>query len=494
MTIEISTAVQLQAMQDDLTEDYILVCDIDASDTVNWNSGLGFVPVGEFTGTFDGQFFKIKDLFIDRTIGYAGLFSIISGSAEVQNVWLEDVDITAYLTGTTCAVHAGALIGYMLAGLVHCIIVTGSVSGTSRDTGGIGHSHVNVGGAIGYIYGGTIRRAMSYATVAAIAQLDSAAHGGGLVGLMGGFAPAGGDIQDSCARGNVTATYQNYAVACAGGLLGYHVTYGSIDNCYSTGVPSGQSHTGGLVGRTAGTPTNTNSFWDKDTSGLATSDGGTGKTTAQMKNIATFVDAGWDFATPVWKIRPEQNNGYPYPNCGFMQSLLFPTDPVARVSGIRRVYRPGLYRMELNLGDIGFAIDVSSAGFSHVPEVIEEPEVPGEEKPSAVPAGVPMTEADWAEVIIQQVKEGWIVPNANVPGIGMPVGATKSTIERPLNITPENLQKAYATVYADMPTEKLLSQYHELFLGTPLWQVKTSDYYQRLSAMGTELKKRGINL
>jgi hypothetical protein len=37
-----------------------------------------------------------------------------------------------------------------------------------------------------------------------------------------------------------------------------------------------------------------NCFWDTETSGQSTSDGGTGKTTAEMKSIATFSGAGWD--------------------------------------------------------------------------------------------------------------------------------------------------------------------------------------------------------
>jgi len=39
----------------------------------------------------------------------------------------------------------------------------------------------------------------------------------------------------------------------------------------------------------------TASFWDIDTSGQATSAGGTGKTTVQMQTQSTFTDAGWDF-------------------------------------------------------------------------------------------------------------------------------------------------------------------------------------------------------
>ncbi|RKY24828.1 MAG: hypothetical protein DRP62_02860 [Planctomycetota bacterium] len=52
------------------------------------------------------------------------------------------------------------------------------------------------------------------------------------------------------------------------------------------------------------------SFWDTDTSGQTTSDGGTGKTTAEMKILSTFTSAGWDFTNEtangtndVWAIK-----------------------------------------------------------------------------------------------------------------------------------------------------------------------------------------------
>jgi hypothetical protein len=68
--------------------------------------------------------------------------------------------------------------------------------------------------------------------------------------------------------------------------------YGSVTNSYSTGSVTGSSQVGGLVGYNKGTVSN--SFWDIQASGQATSDGGTSKTTAQMKTIATFSGAGWN--------------------------------------------------------------------------------------------------------------------------------------------------------------------------------------------------------
>jgi len=60
---------------------------------------------------------------------------------------------------------------------------------------------------------------------------------------------------------------------------------------------TGQSDVGGLVGRNWGTVIH--SFWDTETSGQSTSDGGTGKTTAEMQDIATFSGATWNIIAVV---------------------------------------------------------------------------------------------------------------------------------------------------------------------------------------------------
>ncbi|MCJ7778358.1 MAG: hypothetical protein MUP16_08605, partial [Sedimentisphaerales bacterium] len=95
-------------------------------------------------------------------------------------------------------------------------------------------------------------------------------------------------------------------VGSVGGLVG--INYGNITTCYATGMVTGTGSKGGLVGSNSGGNVS-GSFWDVNTSGLATSDGGEGKTTAQMQNADTFLIAGWDFTTPVWKIC----NGINYP-------------------------------------------------------------------------------------------------------------------------------------------------------------------------------------
>ena len=105
-----------------------------------------------------------------------------------------------------------------------------------------------------------------------------------------------------------------------GGLIGRNDIAGTASNSYSTGSVTGITNDGGLVGNNAGTVSN--SFWDTQTSGQPTSDGGTGKTTAEMQDITTFSGAEWDivligdYVDETWYIDDE--NDYPRLGCQFV--------------------------------------------------------------------------------------------------------------------------------------------------------------------------------
>ena len=248
----ITNCEELQAMQNDLAGNYYLANDIDASATSGWNGGAGFAPVGAFTGIFDGNGHTITGLFIDRpSIENVGLFGgRISSVAEIKNVGVINVDISGQN-------YTGGLVGFNNGSTITNCYSTGVVSGNN--------DAFNIGGLVGLNYGGgTIINCFS---MCAVSKNSSDDNIGGLVGL-------------------------NY-----GGS--------TIINCYCTGYVSGAcSFIGGLVGRDNGTTTD--SFWDTQTSGQATSAGGTGKTTAQMKQEATFTN--WDFAT-IWAI--VEDTSYP---------------------------------------------------------------------------------------------------------------------------------------------------------------------------------------
>jgi hypothetical protein len=161
--------------------------------------------------------------------------------------------------------------------------------------------NVSVGGFVG-LNAGIITT--SYSTSTVTGSIET----GGLVGQNGVNIPA--RERD----GSVINCYSTGAVAgdwAVGGLVGAN-RLGNIDMSYSTGVvtdtdsnslsppipPDDSSDpiykgAGGLIG---GNISNiTSCFWDLETSGQTASDGGTGKTTAEMQTPSTFIDAGWDF-------------------------------------------------------------------------------------------------------------------------------------------------------------------------------------------------------
>jgi hypothetical protein len=110
-----------------------------------------------------------------------------------------------------------------------------------------------------------------------------------------------GIVTDSYATGRVfNNTYS------AGGLVG--LSNGTIINSYAIGQVSGTGLVGGLIGWAGrdAPATTTNSYWDTQASGVSGSSTGIGKTTAQMKQQATFTN--WDFNT-IWQI----NQGVSYP-------------------------------------------------------------------------------------------------------------------------------------------------------------------------------------
>lgn len=128
----------------------------------------------------------------------------------------------------------------------------------------------------------------------------SGAIAGGLVGEVDGAV-----VTDSYARGDV------YDDLIAGGVVGLVNENAAVRKTYATGTVTVSEEpvaSGGVAGLVYDGGEATDSYWDVDTSGIAASDFGTGKTTTEMKTQSTFV--GWAFAS-VWEMSPAVNDGYP---------------------------------------------------------------------------------------------------------------------------------------------------------------------------------------
>jgi len=267
----------LQAMKDSLAAYYELANNIDASATSGWNKGAGFIPVGAvatpFTGQLAGKRHKITDLYINRpTTNYVGFFGVCSAIAVVKNVHLVDVNITGQD-------EVGGFIANKSPGdnFDYCS-VTGQVSGRRI-----------VGGFAGTL--GHARYCFVRGTVHATGQAGQDTWCGGFAGQCIN------SIRDSYSRANVSVDTGSKV----GGFSGGCSASGGIHRCYSTGTVTGQGFNGYF-------DQTTDCYWDEESSGVGTSVGGTGLTTAEAKTQGSYTS--WDF-TDIWVIDSAIEDGYP---------------------------------------------------------------------------------------------------------------------------------------------------------------------------------------
>jgi len=347
---DITTLAGLQAMKGNLSGDYVLKNDIDASDTATWNGGLGFEPIGNstnrFNGTFDGGNFTISGLTINRhTTDNIGLFGFVGLSSSPNKVVLKDVTLSnADINGKT---NVGILVGYIqrilditnvhTGGSVTASVADGGVAGglagrcgtTSRLISYCSSSADVIGKFCGGLIGigtGAVHFSYSTGTVSCTYTGEvSSACVGGFIGLNSAFTlqcfstagvavsgdvVAGGFIgmqasachAVSCyAAGSITGDTSGYINGCVGGFFGTTDggSPGYAHGCHSVGTVSGNSFVGGFVGYnyTMRVIQYINCFWDTDRTGQANGFDGqaiqsgtvlTGLTSAQMADISNF--------------------------------------------------------------------------------------------------------------------------------------------------------------------------------------------------------------
>ncbi len=253
---QISNISQLQNMQNFLSSHFVLINDIDASDTVNWNSGSGFDPIGvsggRFSGSFDGNEFVISDLYVNRNNDdYVGLFGFSIG--DISNVGLENVSITGGRTA------AGGLAGRQDGDTTN-VFVSGNVTGSPNYANSSSANYSYTGGVLGDNHGSILNvRALSGTVTGGSARGDRAyAYTGGLVGNCTGSITLSFSEMDVIG-GQASLGYMSArgSYAHTGGLAGYSSS--ALTEVYATGDVTGgtahsysgkrsYSYTGGLVG------------------------------------------------------------------------------------------------------------------------------------------------------------------------------------------------------------------------------------------------------
>lgn len=278
---DVSDFKELLAFGQDATLKFRLTNDLDLSDEPNF-----YIPY--LAGEFDGNGHEISNLSLNSNLASPiGLFGYLPPSGKVTQVGIENINITGYS-------GVGGLVGWSM-GTVNNSYANGSVNGDST------------GGLVGQNEG-TVSN--SYSTGSVTGEVDV----GGLVGYNKGT------VTGSHSTGSVTGD------EAVGGLVGQNYD-GTVSNSYATGSVTGYSNVGGLIGRNEGMVRDSyasggvagnysigglvavndwgmvrDSFWDMETSGTEVSDGGKGKTTAEMRNIATFTDTTTKGLEKPWDI------------------------------------------------------------------------------------------------------------------------------------------------------------------------------------------------
>ena len=245
----------------------------DAGDAY-WNGGAGWTPIANYVTTFDGNGHAINNLYIDRTgAERAGLFSHLTDGAEVRNLALLDVDITA---------------------------------------------NNDVGAFAGLITRATLRNSYATGSVTLNSAGDSV---GGLVGEASGHPNGRDTIRDSYSLATVRAlALGSYAGGLAGSMHVNESRYARIVNTFAAGAVFSPDLElgGGLVGHTKTAQSRiTDSYWDTQTTGWSASsddgddvaDDGLGKMQSELHlpTSATGIYASWDSA--VWDFG--SNSQYP---------------------------------------------------------------------------------------------------------------------------------------------------------------------------------------
>jgi hypothetical protein len=240
-TTAISNLTELENMANDLTGNYYLTGDIDASATSGggYNGGKGWEPIGssfptdEFEGTFDGCGYTISDLYInDDTEINVGLFGATGSSAVIANVTLSNVDITGRR-------YVGALVGSVWQTDVYNCHSTGTVTLA-------GTTPYGIGGIVGYAGNAAGEGDADFydCTTSCTVAGGSGNDVGGFIGLTTNDFYA----HNCSASGAVSSTGEG-----VGGFLGDAVaTTPNCDDSSATGDVTGGNDVGGFVGNAGG--------------------------------------------------------------------------------------------------------------------------------------------------------------------------------------------------------------------------------------------------
>ncbi len=275
--------------------------DSDVFDSVNNGLIVANYGVGGITGYLDiGEISNCDNngdvYYGNRLGGIAGI--IIEGSIYNSNNF-GDVSGDDYIGGVVGEANGEGLVNYSFnyGDITGDIYIGGVAAWSNMEINNSASIDATITG--NSTYGGFVGR--NFGSINRSFSTGSVVKGAGTGDTAGGFAGRNEwSIDNSFSKCSVTGS------STVGGFVGENI--GRINTSYSIGAVTASSTFGGFCGDNTG-GTIRNCFWDTVSSGQATSDGGTGQTTALMQKAATFITPGWNF-TGIWSIFEDET--YPF--------------------------------------------------------------------------------------------------------------------------------------------------------------------------------------
>lgn len=296
---QISTCDELQALNEsqyeydiDAPGNYVLVNDIDCSDTINWNDGAGFIPLNSnvlapdganprFNQYFDGRNHSIINLYMNSDAHYLSLFNKISNKTSVKNLNLVNTNLNSTRTSE---IYIAALASFNEGTIENVnveanLILQGNlnVAGglVANNTGSISRSStkgfinqtnssaqfIYLGGLVGITNNGALDNTYSSVAINNIAFVDGVSICGGLFG--GGSEST---VNHSYASGPISCTNTTTENVTSGSFGGYSSS--QISNSFASGqVTPLAANWGGFTGEASGSEVLTNDYYDISSGG-----------------------------------------------------------------------------------------------------------------------------------------------------------------------------------------------------------------------------------
>ena len=227
--------------QDILINRNVLTVDGDLND-LPYPPANEWIPINNFSGTFDGDGHTISGLYYSGSGNYVGLFGYVGSGGVVKDVSVADSYIGVTTTSEN-ALYIGGISGHNEGHLEGCTF-TGTLTAENNTTNNV----YSYAGGISGSNIGTIERCINYGKIT----------GDGYNPIVGGI--CGGDYNTEV-RGTIKNCKNNGAVTSitiggdgntcvAGGILGDGLS--RIEGCHNRGSVLGANYAGGIVGRSRG--------------------------------------------------------------------------------------------------------------------------------------------------------------------------------------------------------------------------------------------------